>query len=793
MQFFRQLFPARQRVKRIPAVTANNVKSYPSPDWYPLGFGFTGNNSDLTYSKAGAAGAFTFEPAVNGSVQSISGSINLLDWNICLYPNGLREEKDKEVIASKGDLQNRHPLQRAMRQFYTEHEQPFLETVAYDYLLFGEVYFERCMNEWGGNRSLERLNPLGVQVFYLQEIEYFRYGWNRVFVNIPPEKVAYMHSYNPSNDFLGLPPPLVIMNDVNIARNLDRFLNDYFANNARPGLVLSPVSEEGELSDTDVKNLRRLVAEQLKGVGGQYRTLVSKIALNVDAQEQPDISKNTELDDSKAQDMYEFYGVPRAMRGNTSATPYKDGDETTQRFYLDTVLPLAGKIQEWINIQIMPFFDTTEGLVVFEFDTSAFDTVTEADKLEADVVNSQVQNSYLSLADAARIQERTVEDWMEGVYMVRGIPMNPQQMKALVDAEVAAAHAGARFGGGGDSLVDTPRLPSIEDERERPQEKIIVTKPPTPQLGAGVAISSYEWELSEGAEIIAKQHPDTHEHGAAYIHKLYNGHTLYPDEDTIALRIQRELDQWQKFAVKGYKNGGNERDFQAYMIPPYMRYVLIDALDAVSDVKDIYKAFSGVWKHPHVRSVNSYQAALRELSTLVWRGEITPENFSSRLNVRIGREFENAFIEGVERAGLTFDDLTPDDVARLPRLISNEQSRTLALGEWIQENARGVGRLGDVRQRVDNWVARYNSIAELAFVEVQKDKPLTWRYDVRKEHCTDCENLNGKTYRGSQWLKMDIHPQSSKLECFGIWCGCRFEDASEPISRGRPPRIRGPR
>jgi len=446
------------KTKPFKAIQKSSFSNFAS---YPLGL----QSRDLEDSKAGAAGAFAYISEVNNCLSSIVGGIQSLPWDIVRYEGGVREKgKQGEVLASSIDLQTRHPLQRALKRFQRRNNFDLFGTVAFDYTLYGTVAFEVAVNNFGWNPKLEWLNPLGIEVFAPSgKIDYIRFGWNNNYISYQLEELAYLHNRDVFNDFIGRPVVLSGLDKINILRNMDRFLRDYFNNNARPSLVVQP-EKESSLSDMDYEKTKQTLRDSFKGVGSQYGTLILQKYLEITPLEQPDLVKNNVLSKEQADGIYEIFSVPRALRGNTAATAYKDGDETTRRFFLDAILPLAEIIQGYINTEFMPHYDIKSGQEVFEYDTSAFDLVTAADQLEATVVNSQVSGGYLTLAEAQRIQERPVDSMLENRYMFRGLPMTILQVNKLIDAEIALAETppgGAMppVGGGGGLGVGSPLGP----------------------------------------------------------------------------------------------------------------------------------------------------------------------------------------------------------------------------------------------------------------------------------------------------------------------------------------------
>ena len=59
-------------------------------------------------------------------------------------------------------------------------------------------------------------------------------------------------------------------------------------------------------------------------------------------------------------------------------------------------------------------------------------------------------------------------------------------------------------------------------------------------------------------------------------------------------------------------------------------------------------------------------------------------------------------------------------------------------------------------------------------------------------NCCDCLRMHGRVYRNSIWAKYGIEPQSPNLACFGGHCRCKKTPTDLPVTKGRPPALRGP-
>jgi len=768
------------RGKSDPVKAIQKAIPFSSGGGYNYPFGYFNQSADITFSKLGATAAFTMVYEVNCCIQSIANGINYLDWNVVRYKDGVRKGETGEIIANRRDLRSRHPLHQAFQIFGHEYKTTFTRLAAIDYSLYGEFFIERVSNTFGSNRSIEWLNPLGVNVQYTKEIDWIQYGWNMDFLQIPPERVAYLHNYNPNCDFVGLPTALTVLDEINIARNLDRFLRDHFINNARPGVIISPTTEENRFSDVDYRKLLEKIRNQLKGVGGQYSTLVMQIPIKADVFDQPDIAKNTTLNEQQSIAIFEAFGVPRAMRGNTSVSPYKSGDEISERFYRDGVLPLAtGVIQPFINTELMPFFDSS-GDTIFEFDTSPFDEITQADMLEAQVVDIQTKGTLIDLYSAAEKQEIQPDEKLKGLYLVNGVPVPIDELSTYWEKTLLVSP----------SVYNAPEITGEPLPAPTNPQSVI----PTEEGGEPAADETVREELTEtsGEEVPkVEEISQKHDHNRLPHYKLYAGDKLFPSEDVIEERLAKELHAWKRFEIERFAGRKNRtRDFVTNTLPPWVRNEIIDRLDEVKNTREIKAAFDTVLDDPVIKSLTSYQRGLREFGRGLWNDSITIGQFMSGMEDMIEREFNNAFTLGVHKGGLTVSDLTPEEKGEIDTLIENEIVHIDDLAHFIYRNRKGVGKLDAIRSRVDMWVARYSRAKEVGYLIAKRAEPLLWQYDPRKDHCRSCAALNGQVRRAEYWRKVGIEPNSDRLECYGIWCGCRFLEPAEnaPLSRGRLPR-----
>jgi hypothetical protein len=765
--------------KIIPA-DIDALKSWAGASSLPLGFwggSGTGVNRNLTASKGGAAASYIEVHEVNASINAVIRGLKILPWTIKLYPDGIR--KDGEEIARSNDIKTRHPFQQAIKDFRDDNGVGLLDTIAWSWLLYGEVYITKVKNQFGFRRGFDWLNPVGVNVEYLKEITSFQYGWQNQFEIFPPDEVAYWHNRHPQNDFIGLPTTVTLLSSINVIRNMLRFLNANFINDARPGAYATPSNPEKQLSVKEMELLRKSQRNEHKGTANAWRFEFFPIPMNVNTLDQPDLAKNVTLSQSEEQKLFEGFGVDRAILGNSTGSPYKDQREW---FWPATVIPLGTAIEEFVNHQLIPWIDNS-GDIVFEYDTSAFDQTTEGDLLELQVVDGQLRSSVITLDQAAIIQEKEVSPWMIGkvwnaatsTYMSQADYDKWNQLEFSIKESQAVAPQSFGFGSPQPSGIPTEKFPIDES--------------------LPIDNMTSDDDLFDTDESVGKSHD--HHNGndlPGYIGNLYEGDDLFPDAATVDKRITDELRQWTKFATKSWGKK-NARQFEPSRLPDEIKWAVWDALDTVESKYDIDRVIMRVLDTPSLKSLASYRTNLNAASRRHWRGLSGKDEFSTRIERAIKREFPSALERGLKDFELTLDDLTKEELKVLDDFIDDEVKRIGGLSDFIQAHSQADGGLLNmVRGRVELWTNRIPELEQLGKVVGARTEKLEWVFDPRKDHCLDCRFLNGKVYRGFTWMTLrtqkNIYPRSRGLKCKGFRCGCEIKKTDKRVTPGRVPMSR---
>lgn len=196
-----------------------------------------------------------------------------------------------------------------------------------------------------------------------------------------------------------------------------------------------------------------------------------------------------------------------------------------------------------------------------------------------------------------------------------------------------------------------------------------------------------------------------------------------------------------------------------------------------------------------LKSISSYGANLRAAVRALWSGVWGVDEFFDEMERVIERGFTQAWLEGMNAVGLTQEDMTSEEQARLFAMMFEETNYISGFAVSIEENSKANGgALGPHLQRVELWVKRYTNVKNQALQMAKTDPVLEWVLHAN-ESCPSCLKMNGQRRRSSVFARLDIRPQHPrKLECMvsarGVdVCQCTLVPTDQPPSRGRLPRL----
>ena len=189
------------------------------------------------------------------------------------------------------------------------------------------------------------------------------------------------------------------------------------------------------------------------------------------------------------------------------------------------------------------------------------------------------------------------------------------------------------------------------------------------------------------------------------------------------------------------------------------------------------------------KTIDGYRMLLRENARGLWSGATDWFDFYQSMMLTITRGFNQAWAEGMDKYNLTIADQNQEERARLTQEISAEQSHIEGVADFIETNSKANGgKLGTCQQRIEQWVAAYTRIRQLATALAAKDQPMKWTIDAPRESCPSCQKLNGKVKRASYWADHVTPKDWDKLECRN-GCKCDLIPTTERLSKGPLPKL----
>lgn len=179
---------------------------------------------------------------------------------------------------------------------------------------------------------------------------------------------------------------------------------------------------------------------------------------------------------------------------------------------------------------------------------------------------------------------------------------------------------------------------------------------------------------------------------------------------------------------------------------------------------------------------------IRGLVRGLWAGEIDEFAFVDSMITIVERGITWAWEEGASVCGISPADFSGEERQRIQLRVAETYSPVVNFaGEIVRGNRATGGKLRTHLNRAAMWSNRYAAVKHEAQLLACADQKLMWVWNPMKEHCSDCENYNGRVYRASVWAKYNIQPQMRALQCGGWRCGCNLTPTNDPVTPGRPP------
>jgi hypothetical protein len=192
----------------------------------------------------------------------------------------------------------------------------------------------------------------------------------------------------------------------------------------------------------------------------------------------------------------------------------------------------------------------------------------------------------------------------------------------------------------------------------------------------------------------------------------------------------------------------------------------------------------------HYLSQAVYTASLRSAIYGLWRGALDMGGFIESFTSAVFSGLSSAWFMGARSAGIERDEMTDAELQAMQVGLFQQMMYIPSLGNFIQANSKANGRaLSIVLNRLPLWVSRYSEFFTRGRLMAKRDQKHIWRLGATDKHCGSCVKLDGKVKRASQWVAANIYPKCPDLECHGYYCGCTLSPTTDPMSKGRLPKL----
>lgn len=702
--------------------------------WYADAIG-VGSNDDLPMSKWGAAMAYRLVPAVRNSIDIRAQSVAALQWQI--IRNVGPDEEDDEILCDSTEAIPSDPLGEAIVRSRRYTKQSLFQSITMDRDMYGETFVELIGNSYGYVRGLRQLNALGMEFLDVYgEITQFRYSSPSTgqYVTFDPASIAYDHTRDPIDDLRGIGLLETAISDVNVSRNLRRFLGAFFRNNAIPGLVITPPKDMQVLTEKNVREIETQIRRFTRGVYNQFKTLTMPIAMDFTQLDMPDIASYDPVISSIDNEIYDLFRIPPGMRGRTGATTYKEGEDARINFYLGTIIPIASEIEEFINYDILPRFHDPK-TVRFRFDLSEYDLTSDDDDARSTIAVRDYQGGIATLNEARYI--RGYDPIPDGdIFYTSGIVPPADDAVGQVIPLV-------------DGVQDAPVPPSDSSQTE------MIEYTPIPAASPSEVSDKSIRTQCGCSPTVEERQPST-----------YDG-------------MRAEVKAWQRFASNRIGKA-NPRPFE----PTHLRGDLgdwiqaqlngpIDRLDVENIFDEVLLKIERAEKAIQATRID-FEDAFEDIMNEALSGNIDRRRWSLLLRSTIRRYSNAAFRDGLADGGVSAE---PNEAEQeiIAEHIAAQSAYVTNLGQHLFKDEKVTREMADQKPQMW-WNKSIKPMYTAGFASAAANQMMEFGGEDGQESCPDCVRLKGQRHRMKDWVRKQLVPgqDTDNFQCGGWQCEHRL-------------------
>ncbi|GIV50497.1 MAG: hypothetical protein KatS3mg038_1018 [Candidatus Kapaibacterium sp.] len=412
----------------------------------------------ITVDPYGFANAYIASVWAFRCIQARATAVGQMKWNI--------------VNKRTGRVCEDHPMAKAIMR-----RADLLQRIEWSLCIWGEAFLEKQRNAFNRPAGLGWLNPLGMQVDtslgYIRGFNYTSVNGGE-YVNYGPDEIVFLKTLNPYDDLRGLAPLIPALQEVVTDRDIAAMMRSFYANDARPGILLVP---REPLSEMDMERFLAFWKATYGGPRNAGKPALVPYDLEVREVQRAPTQDDAQLRESIRREICAALGVPLSYAGAWDSSTYQSSPEQRRAFYEDTIVPECNLIAAALNEQAMPFFDDS-AKHEFRFDYSDILTLSELRATREQILTARWQQGLMTLNEVRR--EIGLPPFPNGDVLLVGGSMIPVAEIGRVARSATEAMI-ANVGGASDALdIDTssaepllgvePRVPQKPQEPEKPDE-----------------------------------------------------------------------------------------------------------------------------------------------------------------------------------------------------------------------------------------------------------------------------------------------------------------------------------
>jgi hypothetical protein len=141
-----------------------------------------------------------------------------------------------------------------------------------------------------------------------------------------------------------------------------------------------------------------------------------------------------------------------------------------------------------------------------------------------------------------------------------------------------------------------------------------------------------------------------------------------------------------------------------------------------------------------------------------------------------------AYRDGLAAGGVTVDLLDPEDSAEVSRVFVEQAVYINGLTDAVY--ADKTLTLATAISRAQLWGKSLQEFVNAGLMSANRNGMYRWDMNLLNDNCIDCKRMDKQVHRLRTFKRRGVMPRSSKLKCWGGYCGCKLTRTNEK-ARGR--------